>query len=105
MNIAEILEQHNLKYEDLTEAEHKTLLLMLENLSKNKLTVEIVKNHIASMRDSVIQDLTKIGHESKQDIFLKARVRNYTLLLAFLSTPERAKKALENAISGVAVKK
>ena len=105
MKISDILEKYGLKYEDLKAEELDTLNSWMTALGKNKVTVETIKTYIAAMRNSVEQELTKVGHESKQDIFLKARLRNYMLLEAFLYTPERAKKALESAISGLAIKK
>lgn len=103
--IDSILEKIGLKYEDLNTAERETLGSWMEALSKNQLTIEGVKGYIASMRDSVEQELTKTDHNSKQDLLLKARVRNYMLLEAFLSTPEKAKQALERAMAGMVVKK
>jgi len=101
MGIDDILEKYNLKYEDLLEDEKKTLSEWMENLSKAELTLDSVKNYISRMKVTVEEELTKVGHESKQDIFLKARLRNYMLLENFLESPERAKKALEASISGI----
>lgn len=98
----ELLKRFNLKYDDLTAAERETLGTWLEALDKNQITLESVKTYIASMRDSVEQELTKTGHNHKQDIFLKARLRNYMLLEAYLSTPEKARKALERSMAGLA---
>lgn len=103
--IDQILERLGLKYEDLKPAERDTLATWMESLNKNQLTLEGVKGYIASMRDSVEQELTKTGHDTKQDLLLKARLRNYMLLEAFLSTPEKAKQALERAMAGLVVKK
>jgi hypothetical protein len=97
----EILERWGIKYEDLNTAERETLNKMLEDLSKTQLTLDKVRDYISNMKDSVEQELTKTGLNSKQDLFLKARLRNYMLLEAFLSTPERAKKALEQAMTGL----
>lgn len=105
MKIDDILEKFNLKYEDLNSVERETLNSWLEVLDKNKLTLESIKTYIASMRDAVEQELTQTGHNSKQDIFLKARLRNYMLLEAFLSTPERARQALEKSMVGIVGKK
>lgn len=105
MTIDEILEKLGLKYEDLTSAEKETLFQWTDVLNRNKLTLEGVKTYITSMRDAVEQDLTKTGHNSKEDIFLKARLRNYMLLEAFLSTPEKARQALDRAIAGMVSKK
>ena len=101
MKIDEILEKYNLKYEDLNVGERETLHSWIEALGQKKLTLESVKEYVISMKSSVEQELTKVGHESKQDIFLKARLRNYMLLEAFLVTPEKAKKALEEAMTGL----
>ena len=73
----------------------------MESLGKNRLSIEGVKGYLTSMRDSVEQELTKTDLNSKQDLFLKARLRNYMLLEAFLSTPEKAQKALERAMAGL----
>lgn len=97
----EILEKFGLKYEDLKPLEKETLFSWMEALKKNELTVEKVKDYIAAMRDTVEQELTQVGHNSKQDLFLKARLRNYMLLEAYLSTPDRAKKMIERQLSGL----
>jgi hypothetical protein len=102
--IDELLEKIGLKYEDLNSAERETLNTWTEALEKNKLTLEGVKTYISSMRDAVDQELTKTDYNSKQDLFLKARLRNYMLLEAFLSTPEKAKKAIEKSIASFASK-
>ena len=70
-------------------------------LKKSVVTVESIKTYIKTMRDAVETELAVTGLNSKQDTFLKARLRNYMLLEAFLSTPERAKKALEQAMTGL----
>ena len=97
----QLLEKLGLKYEDLNSAEKETLNSWYDALSKSQLTLESIKTYIATMRDSVEQELTKTDHNSKQDIFLKARLRNYMLLEAYLSTPERAKQAIEQQLSGI----
>ena len=105
MIIEDVLRKLNLKYEDLNSAEKETLHTWMEALNQNKLTLERVKSYIAAMRDQVEQELTKTNHNCKQDIFLKARLRNYLLLEAFLSTPEKAKEAIDRVIAGIASKK
>jgi len=97
----EILSKFGLKYGDLEKDEKETLKTWMEALSKNELNLEKVREYLSSMRSSVEQELTKVGHNTKEDIFMKARLRNYMLLEAFLSTPERAKKAIEQALMGM----
>lgn len=96
-----ILEKLNLKYEDLNFSERETLNLWLETLNKGQITLEDVKAHITSMKDSVETELANTSHNTKQDLFLKARLRNYILLEGFLSSPERAKRAIEQQLSGI----
>ena len=99
--IDEILNKFNLKYSDLNTQERETLNNWLKALSKKELTLIKVREYLATMRTSVEKELTDIGHDSKQDIFLKARLRNYMLLEDFLNTPEKAKEAMERALAGL----
>jgi len=103
--IDELLKKIGLKYEDLTAMERETLNTWMESLNKNELTLLKVKEYIEVMRDSVEHELTGSDHNTKQDMFLKARLRNYMLLESFLSTPEKAKKALDGALSGLVNKR
>lgn len=105
MNIDKLLEVSNLSYEELTKAERSTLNTWMDSLQKNKVSVANIKKYLASMRDAVEQELTKANINTKQDMFLKARLRNYMLLEAFLISPEKAKEALERAISGMIPRK
>ena len=99
--IAEILQKVGLKYEDLTTAERNTLMEWNRSLQTKQLTIDAIKNHIHAMRFAVERELTETGHNSKQDLFLKARLRNYMLLEAFMDSPEKAKEALDKALSGL----
>lgn len=105
MNLDKLLEKVGLTYEELTSAERDTLGTWMESLSKSKISISSVKDYISSMRDAVELELTKTDLNSKQDLLLKARLKNYMLLEAFLTTPEKAKEALERAISGMIPKK
>lgn len=96
-----LLEKFNLKYEDLSAEERDTFNGMLSALDEKNLTIEKIKDYIASMKFSVEQELTKIGYNSKQDLFLKARLKNYMLLSAFLESPAKARAALEQALSNI----
>jgi hypothetical protein len=97
----DLLKKYGLKYEDLNSMERETYNTRLNDIQKSALSIEKIKDYIKTMKESVEQELTKIGHESKQDIFLKARLRNYMLLEAFLDTPNRLKNQLEQMVSGM----
>ncbi len=103
--IDQLLERAGLKYEDLNVSEKQTLGEWTEVLQKGQLTLEKIKEYITSMREAVEQELTKSDVKSKQDLFLKARLRNYLLLEAFLVSPERAKQQIENMIAGMVSRK
>lgn len=105
MNIDKLLEKAGLTYEELTSAERDTLGTWMDSLQKSKISISSVKGYIASMRDAVEMELTKTDLNSKQDLLLKARLKNYMLLEAYLSTPEKAKEALNRAISGMIPRK
>lgn len=96
-----ILERLGLNYSDLSSAERETLHSWVQSLETNELTVDKIREYVGAMRDSVEQELTKTDHNSKQDIFLKARLRNYMLLEGFLSTPERARRAIELQLNSI----
>ena len=100
-----ILEKFDLKYEDLKGAERDTLNSWIEALETNKLTIESVKSFVGSLRDSVEDELVKTDNNSRQDLYLKARLRNLKLLDSFLTSPEKAKAAIERTIAGIAGRK
>ncbi len=102
--IDELLTKVNLKYEDLNSSEKETLNVWMEALQKGQLSVEKIKEYISAMREAVENEVAKSDLGSKQDLFLKARLRNYLLLESFLSTPAKAKEQIENAISSMTKK-
>jgi hypothetical protein len=97
----QLLEKAGLKFEDLSKDEKETLLKWDETLQHNQMSIEKVREYVSAMKVAVEQELTIHDLGSKQDLFLKARLRNYMLLEGFLSTPEKARKQIEAAISGL----
>lgn len=91
----------DIKYEDLTPAERDTFQRYLGDLEKSVITLASVRDYISQMKQQVEQELTKVGLDDETDTFLKARLRNYMLLEAFLSTPEKARQALEKALGNL----
>jgi hypothetical protein len=105
MTSDELLLQFGLKYEDLTSAEKDTFNSWLMALNENQLSVDRIRDYISAMRDAVEEELTQTKNGSNEDYLLKARLRNYMLLEAFLTTPDKARKAMERSLKGVAGKK
>lgn len=99
-----LLERYNVKFEDLKKEERETYLSWIQALEKNQLTIEKIRSYIAAMRSSVEHELSQSQLNSKEDLFLKARLRNYLLLEAMLTTPERAREQLERAVASFASK-
>jgi len=99
--IDKILERTGLKYEDLNTAERDTLNNWLETLNKGELTVQKIREYIFTMKEAVEAEVAKSNLDTKQDLYLKARLRNYMLLDAYLSTPEKAKEQIENQLAGI----
>lgn len=88
----------NLTYEELSEGERDTLLAMVENLKQGQLTLDQYKEYVQKMKYSVENELAKHDLDPKQDIFLKARLRNLMLLEIFLVAPEKARAAVDAQI-------
>ena len=101
MNIDDLLTKLGLKYEELNKLEKETLNTWMQSLRQNKLTLEQVRGYVISMRSAVEQDLVKAKLGKRQDIYLKARLRNYMLLEAFMDSPKKAEEALERSLAGL----
>ena len=101
MSIGDLLAKYNLKYEDLNINERETLQSWLENLASKEITLDRVKDYIREMISGVETELSECDLNRKKDIFLKSRLRNYLLLLAFLESPEKAKQALEKQLKNI----
>ena len=99
--IDEFLKKFNLKYEDLNELEKETLMNWLEALSNQELSVEKIKNYVRDMLSAVEKELADCNLPKEKDLFLKARMRNYLLLLDFLTSPEKVKRSLEEALKNI----
>ena len=121
----EVLQKNGLKYDELTIAERETLYSWIDAVKGNQVTLPKVRDWVSQMRYGVEQELTE-RHETPQSwlsllglliplvgiirkwyadqrqVELKARLRSYTLLEAFLTSPERAEKNLEQAIASFA---
>lgn len=106
----DLLKKLNLKYEDLNVSERETMQVWLEQLSKREVTLSDIILHVLSMKEAVEQELINTEEylhlfffkiANRKQILLKARLKNYMLIEAFLSTPEKAKRALEAQISAI----
>lgn len=108
-----LLEKAGLDEKELKKAEVETLQGWLDDLKVNELTVGKIKSYIQSMREAIEEDVSKTPAfkrvfvfkvENRKLVSLQARLRNYLLLEAFLSSPEKAKQQIEEAVSRLAIR-
>lgn len=127
MDVDAILAKKGLKFEDLDREEQETLNTWMDAFNKSQVNIPSLREWIAKMRDSVATSLTELEESpttwlsllcflipligiirkwylDQRRVALTARLRNYILLEAMLSTPEKARAAIEKQISGMAVK-
>jgi len=124
MDIDALLKKRGLKFEELEPEEQETLNTWLDALNRSQINVPTIKEYISKMKDSVGHGLSELNETpndwlsiaaffipfvgivrkwylDQKRLALTARLRNYILLESFLSSPEKAKKAIENAIAGM----
>lgn len=99
--LKDFLSKHNLKYDELNSSERETLTQWMETLQARTLTVPAITEYIGRMKDAVSAELAAYNLSKEQDLLLKARLKNYLLLEAFLTSPEKARKAIEQSLSSI----
>ena len=104
-NLDQLLEPTGYKFEQLTPDEQATALEMLEVIKNTKITIDIVKKHIADMKYSVEEKLAVANLDPEEDIYLKARLRNYMLLDVLIGTQDKAKDEIETQLKQAFKKK
>ena len=82
-------------FDDLRPDEKDSYFKLLELAESSKITLEDITKHIHEMRMGVEYSLASDKLNSKEDLFLKARLKNYILLEALFDRPERAKQMLK----------
>jgi hypothetical protein len=101
------LEDLGIKYEDLSSDEKVTF--NQSNFQLQNLTIDDVKRYVIEMKNSIgLQLANAVGTEKveeRRELILKARLQNYILLEAFLTSPEKAERALKNALSNIKLQK
>jgi hypothetical protein len=106
----QVLEKLNLNFDDLNAVERETLLNWMSALQAKTLSVDSIKEHVQQMTDSVQAELAGFTEpktiweflfSKRKDIYRRARLRNYLLLLAFLTGPEKAQKAIERSLTNI----
>jgi hypothetical protein len=108
--LQQVLDKLNLNFEDLNAIERQTLLDWMTALQAKTLSVDSIKEHVQQMKDSVEAELAgytepktvwEFLFSKRKDIYRRARLRNYLPLLAFLTGPEKAQKAIERSLTNI----
>lgn len=111
MVVDQLLSKLGLQYEDLSAQEKQTYESWSKSLDIKPLTAEEIKEYIKQAREAVELELVDedefvyvLGFKkvNRRHVGLKARLKNYLLLEAFLTSKERAKQALEKQIQKMA---
>ena len=109
----ELLKKFGLTIDDLNGLESDQFYTMLEDLQNNRLTLEKFKDYVTAMKSAVEEELSNepeyiqvfiFRFRNDKNIFLKARIRNYMIMEAFLTSPEKAKQAIERSLANVVKK-
>ena len=127
MYVNALLNKRGLKFEDLTPEEQETLNTWISAIDRGQINIPVVREYISKMKDGVVQNLSEIDdipndwltvlcffipiigiirkwYLDQKKLALIARLKNYTLLDAFLASPQKAQKALEKVISSLPAK-
>jgi len=96
-----LLDKFGVKYEDLTTAEKETLKQWTQALSQKELTLTDVKDYVRTLIEGVERELANYNLEKNQDLFLKARLKNYLMISDFLTGPEKAHKYIEQSLQNL----
>ena len=96
------LDELGIKYEDLNPVEKETFNQKAFDIKNFSITD--VKQHVIDMKNAValqLSDIHDTEEDLEKDLILKARLKNYILLEAFLTSPDRAEKALKEALQNI----
>lgn len=101
MDVQAFLKSLNLSVDQLKDKEIETLNSWLDDLKRNQLTIEKVKEYVGFLKSAVEEKVVKVENGKKEDMYLKARLEDLMLLSSFLTSHDRAKKALENRVKNM----
>ena len=110
IDLDDILEKRGLSYDKLTPDEKETYLQMSNALQTGDLTLQRVKEAIASMKESVENELIDEPEyiqvfifkvRNLRNLYLKSRLKNYILIDALLTSPERTQRAIERQLGAM----
>lgn len=106
--IDNLQEKYKFKVDDLSKEERSDFYAMLSDVQKTELDPQKMRDHMAIMRYTVEKLLIKepefvrvfiFKFANRKQILLKARLQNYMMLEAFLSSHKKAQQFLEDSLA------
>lgn len=101
MNTEDYLKKFGLKFEDLNSVERESLFAMVDATKRQALTPGLLLEKFEAIRDSLVNEVSNYENGSRQDLYVKARLRNVNLYINILTSPDKAQRALEQALGNV----
>ena len=98
-----VLRKLGKKYEELSPVAKATYDRWEIILNAGPITIETLKTFLAGEREALIRELIhpQIKLNSEEDVFLKARILDYEVILALLESPEKAAVMLESYLKKI----
>lgn len=104
ISIDQLLSRAGVRREELTKEEEQSFLEMYELAKKNDLSVQKIKDIIDELVQNLSLKVSEWDTPKHQDIYIKARLRNYLVLQGALNAKDRVLEqlgdALKNNING-----
>lgn len=92
------LEEHNLKYSDLSREEKDFYLNSQKQIERNPPSISEQVENLTDMIESILSELVEIRTKDDKDTFLKARVKDLIIIRNSLTATQKAKKQLERLL-------
>lgn len=85
-------------------AERESYNALLQQVMNHELTLNDFKNYVIKMKDAICLELAELPNwDSEKNTNLKARLKVYITMIAFLETPEKAKAAFDRAVANIKI--
>ena len=96
--LTSVLKKLGKQYDTLSPVAKKVYDRWEEVLNSGPVTIEKLKVFLEGEKEALIKDLASSNYEldSKEDMFLKARLNDCLIILALMESPEKAASMLES---------
>ena len=91
-----------LDLDKLNYKERESYQSVIERQKVKQMTVADFKEDVTSLLFAVIRELVEVDKtQDEKNIFLKARAKNYLVMLDILTTPEKVEKMMAEAMKAL----